>query len=495
MLQPVPARTLADRFNGNLLYPESIRTTHAHMAMSQSRPGRNLKRNLRIGIGEGMLATPWVFLSLPGGFIMTALLTQYFGLGPAVFGIIVSMPAWANAMQLIYLPVIRPFLQPRDMALGLSWLNLGLWLMLVFTLPLLPREDPALSARLFITFFLLASFCSALIGVGWTGWVQMWVPSRIRGIYFGRRNRYIQTTTVCYLLVAMALLHYAGDAIWPYQALILLAVVMRFFSIMWQHCIVTPDLTAGDTPRKGWSRDLIEVWRHRPFRMYIGVMVWIAFWINCSAPFGVVYALEYLQVSKAMFASLVILATLSGALMMPLWGRLVDARGCVRILIVSISLWWATGYTLPLLTPATAWLLYPAWLIGGAMAGGFVIGSFNLLYKVLPLGQLTAGISMHLALTSLAAALGPVIVGFILNLAPAASDLQQLLYRSLFFLATTMILLTGLFARHIPERQGMPPASLTVVGTMRAIRNTMLSVGHAFMANINITLNQRRRRK
>ncbi|TVP75410.1 MAG: hypothetical protein EA353_13980, partial [Puniceicoccaceae bacterium] len=98
--------------------------------------------NLRIGTREGVLATPWVYLSIPGGFIMAALLTQYYGIGPAVFGLIVSLPAWANALQLLYLPFVTVFLKPRDMALGPSWLNLGLWLMLAFTLPLLLTDDP-----------------------------------------------------------------------------------------------------------------------------------------------------------------------------------------------------------------------------------------------------------------------------------------------------------------------------------------------------------------
>ena len=35
------------------------------------------RRNLHIGTGEGILGMPWAFISVPGNFILAALLTQF----------------------------------------------------------------------------------------------------------------------------------------------------------------------------------------------------------------------------------------------------------------------------------------------------------------------------------------------------------------------------------------------------------------------------------
>ncbi|MGA1539725.1 MAG: hypothetical protein ACO39C_04810 [Chthoniobacterales bacterium] len=41
-------------------------------------------RNLLIGTGEGILAMPWNFLSLPGNFVIAALLTHSLAAGAGI---------------------------------------------------------------------------------------------------------------------------------------------------------------------------------------------------------------------------------------------------------------------------------------------------------------------------------------------------------------------------------------------------------------------------
>jgi MFS family permease len=461
----------------------------------QSRQGeRSMRKNLKIGIGEGVLATPWVYLSIPGGFIITALITQYYGLGPALFGLIISLPAWANALQILYLPVVTPFLKPRDMALGPAWLNLGLWIMLAAILPFLPRDDTAQLAFIFIVFFAMASLSASLIGIGWTGWVQTWVPSRIRGKYFGKRNLLIQSTTVAFLLLAMILLEVASDKVWPYQVLILLAASMRFFSILWQHLISAPEEAPPSVYRGGWIGKLKSAWGEKVYRRYVLMMVWVTFWMSSLGGFTILYGFEYLDISKSFVAAISILATLSGALMMPFWGSLLDRYGCVRVLVVSLLLWWSTGYAWIFLTPETAWVLYFTWFFGGAVSGGFLMGALNLLFKVLPPRNRTAGISLNLSLNSIAAAIAPVIVGFILGTVAHGSEGQQVYYKWLFFISTTMVMLTAVLALRIPEKTGSSE-HLTVMGTMRAFRLTMTGAGMAAANNINLILHPSRKTK
>ena len=70
-----------------------------------------------IGTGEGILAMPWQLLTLPGNFVIAALLTQYYGLGKATYGLIVSLPMWSNAAQIVVLPWLARFLTPKELAI------------------------------------------------------------------------------------------------------------------------------------------------------------------------------------------------------------------------------------------------------------------------------------------------------------------------------------------------------------------------------------------
>ena len=163
------------------------------------------RRNLYIGTGEGILAMPWAFLSLPGNFILSALLTQFYGLDKISYGLIVSLPAWTNAVQIFIIPWLARFLTPKDLTLGMSWFNIGLWTVLAAALPYLPTGKASGVANLFLIFFLLASVSQSFLGVGWTSWVKDWVPTRLRGQYFGQRNRWLSVSTVLFLLLALAL--------------------------------------------------------------------------------------------------------------------------------------------------------------------------------------------------------------------------------------------------------------------------------------------------
>jgi len=449
------------------------------------------KQNLRIGVAEGLLATPWVILSIPGGFILAALLTQHFGIGPGMFGLIASMPAWANALQIFFLPGLARFLDARDVALSLSWLNLGLWIMLMAILPFLPQDQPAQVGWVFILFFIFASASASLVGVGWTAWVQSWVPERIRGSYFGQRNRYIQIATVTFFLLALLLFSGWLEGVRPFQVLIGLAVGLRFFSILWQHRIVDRGETVVAVPGQSWWSELRKLAGVRDFRLFVLFVMWCSFWIGALGPFSVLFTFEYLEFSRSQFAALAILATASGALLMPFWGRMIDRRGCLTCIFWSLIMWWSTGYIPAFLGPETAWILYLAWFVGGAAAGGFLMGVFTLLFKVIPKGMTTAGISLNTAATSLTAALGPLALGWLLSRAEWLGFSEEWLYRGAFIVGSTLILSGSLLLGRIrePRRDGV----FSLMGAMRGLRLSILSHSFAFVANTTTILKTPRR--
>lgn len=269
------------------------------------------RRNLVIGTGEGILAMPWNFITLPGNFIVAALLTQYYGIGKATYGLLVSLPMWSNAAQIALLPWLARFLTPKDLALGMGWLNIGMWTMLAAVLPFLPADDPRGTARLFLVFFAVASLSQAFVGVGWTSWVRVWVPSKIRGKYFGKRNRWLNIGTVVFLLLALALFAENETSLWPYQVLITVAVVARYGSLIWQHGIRT-DAEHLDVVGHGVVAQLRQNLDAPGLPRFIVFAAWTSFWLAFAGPFVPVFSFEELGIQPGTFTILVILATGSG---------------------------------------------------------------------------------------------------------------------------------------------------------------------------------------
>jgi MFS family permease len=432
---------------------------------------------LLIGTGEGILAMPWNFLSLPGNYIMAALLTQYFGLGKVTYGFLVSLPMWSNAAQIVLLPWLARFLTPKDLALGMGWLNIGMWTMLAAVLPYLPADDPHGTSRLFVVFFVVASLSAAFVGVGWTSWVRVWVPSKLRGKYFGKRNRWLNLGTVVFLLLALALFEADETALWPYQVLIIVAVLARYGSLIWQHGIRT-NAEHLDVVGHGWVEQLRLNLAAPGLVRFIIFAAWTSFWMAFAGPFVPVFSFEELGIAPGTFTILVILATGSGIFGWWFWGRGVDRHGCLPVLVIGLTLWELQNYLWAVLSRDTVWLLYPMWLFGGFVSVAYFAASFNFLLKLVPASAKVTGVSLHLALTSLAAAIAPIIAGVLLTHYIAAGT-GLTAYRIGFVVKSTAILAGLLLIRGVREPQRITQPSLT--GAFRTVRQLIAAQGASFL--------------
>lgn len=438
---------------------------------------------MRLGILEGLLATPWMLLALPAGFIMSALLTLYYDVSPIVYGLIASLPAWSNALQIVLTPVVAKFLNARDLALVLSWMNLGLWCMMAVILGYLPPEDSKAAGQVFLIFFGLASLSSSLAGVGWTAWVQQWTPSKVRGSYFGNRNRLISIVTVCFLLIAMAALNWFSNSVWAYQSLIIVALLCRFFSLLYQHLIETPVESSGALVKEGWLHDLIGLRRHKTFLMVMAFGAWCGFWMSLTGPFVPRFVYTHLEVAPWQFALVNILATLSGALTLPMWGKVIDRHGCIPVMTISMLLWQVQNYMWCILTPGLAWLLYPMWIWGGMVGNAYMLGLFNLIFKVMPDEGRTAAISANMAITSIASATAPVLAGQLIAFGEAAGWDIDMIYRLGFAVVPTALMLALLLLRRIKEPETYGEGA--IMGAMRTVRQMLQLQGLNFLANTN----------
>lgn len=450
------------------------------MTEAQDRAASKLRVNMRLSIVEGLFAMPLVFFAMPGNFLMASLATEALDLNESVYGVIASLPAWANVVQLFALPWLIQRLSQKVICLSFSWIHLMCWIVIGYALPKMAAGGPWHSPSLIVGLFALGSLAFALVNVSWTSWVQEWLPTKGRGKYLGRRNRLLQISTVAFLLGASAFLGYwKENATFGFQMIIFGSVAMRAVSIVLQLRIL-PTKRIVDERGGGLKGQFSVVLKNRPLMRFVLFGATFGFFANIMGPFFPVFYFKALGMGVDEVARLAILATTTGALFMPVWGRVCDKYGCRLSLMGSMGSWMGIGYLHGFATPERTWILFVIWGLGGIAGSGFLFSSFSMILKLIPPEAKTAAISFNLAASSLSAAIAPILGGLIFARLEADSENLVDAFHLISLLHHTAALATGLLLFGIAE-----PKAATLkqaIGAMRPMRQLGAALGLPFLA-------------
>lgn len=462
--------------------------------MSALPPISSTRRNLRYCTIDGICATPWALLSLPGSFLMAALLNNFFAVGPFWFGIILAMPALANALSILLIPLVARFMKVRDMTLSLSWLNAGLWLSGIVAIAFLPAHAPKTAGLFFAILYGLSAMSGSLLVVGWIAWLGDFVPEDIRGRYMGQRNRYTNLMTLGFMGLSVALLNYMDASRAAYLILAGLAVLARLASISVQHLIVSPDPTGGVVASANWARELGGLRKETALLRFIAFGVIAGFGMAFLGTLAPLYAFNQLMVTPAEFTAFSIVATIAGTLCVRLWGRVIDRHGATPVLIITFIAWRIGDFGWVAVTPETKHALFLIWAWGGTMATGYMLASFNLLLKLIPKQSRSAGISLHLTTTSIAATAAPILAGSFIGWAGASGLDLAWIYRAGITGGIVGSLLSVIVLVGLVEPKTTPQLN-TIQGAMRTLRHLVASQGLAFVSNLNFIARRKRPRR
>ena len=440
---------------------------------------------------EGLLATPYIVVSIPGGFIIAALLTQWFGMEKSRFGWIVSLPSWSNALQVVLLPAVARLMSSKDLALGMGWFNAGLWAMLVAVLGFLPRNNDAGTAWFFVVFFTLASVSAAFVTVGWTTWFRDWVPGKVRSPFIGKRNSWISALTLAFLGFIMLLFATNQGSLRPYVWGIGVGVAFRCLSLLWQHSIRTIH-DAAPLSSPGLLASLRACHATPGLLLFIGFSAWMSFWMSFTGPFGAVFCFEELHFAPGTFAILTTVASVAGVFGWAYWGRVSDRAGVIPVIVIGSILWESSNFLWAVLSPTNSWLLYPMFLWGGFFSVAFFLGSFNLLLNLVPNKSSLAAISIHVSATAAASALAPILAGYLLEEFVVRRGGGIAIYHIGFAIKSTAFLLGLLLLTGIREPGRTSQATLP--GAFRSLRQSLAAQGPEFFSNLTPTRFWRRKK-
>lgn len=430
---------------------------------------------------------PIVTMSLPVNVFITALVTKAWVLPKLAIGLLSAMPFVANFVQVFAVHFLSRWQPPKFLTVLTATLNMLCWAALAVLLEFIPRDQPDVAAAWFIGWFFIASVFAALAGVTWNAWIQEWVPARLRGKYFGRRNRLLQFSVLTFLLVTGWVLARWDYAIPAFQAVIAASVFLRIFSIYWQWIAPTRPHRVTNVPALSLREQLTVVRRSHSLLWFIAFGATWSFAANCFGPFYHVFLFEQMNLSAWDVGLLSTVSALGGALALPAWGQLLDRYGNRPVMVVSLIVWQAVNLLWCFLTPSSSTIVYIIWALGGMTSmgaiasSGFVLGQFTILLRLIPLEAKSLAIGLNLAATSLAAAVAPIIGGLVLNWALERWPDAISVYHACFLVQPVLALAGCLILLRVHEPQASP---LTMVfGAMRNIRTLSGVLGLEFLVN------------
>jgi MFS family permease len=456
-----------------------VNATTARAAALQHKA--DLLRSLRLCTAEGVMAMPIVTMSLPVNVFMTALVAKAFVLPKTTIGLISALPFIGNFIQIFFASFLAKWRPPKTITIAAATCHMITWAALGVFLPWIPRDDPTTAGNVLITWFLVASVFSAIAGVSWNAWIQEWVPYRIRGKYFGRRNGTTQISTTAFLLIAGWSLGHWNYAIPVFQCIIAGAVFLRVFSLRWQWISPTRARKHALVPSRPLREQLAIVLQSRSLLVFIAFGAVWSFAANCFGPFYHVFMFDQLGLTAFQVGLLATLAQLAGALSLPAWGHLLDRYGNKSVMTFSLILWQAQNFLWCFLTPHNRDVLYAMWIWGGATSAGFVLGQFTILLRLIPAEAKNLAIGVNLAVTSLVAAIAPITGGAILTWA-LDRYADALAVHHVCFLVQPLLALTGSFLL-LRVREPRASSLTMVFGAMRNIRTLSGVLGLSFLVN------------
>jgi MFS family permease len=451
-----------------------------------------LRRSLKLCTAEGLVGTPLVAISLPVNVFLSALFTKALHLPLPTIGVIASLPFLCNFLQVFVAPWLSRHLSPKAHV----WIPVSVhatsWLAFIVILEFLPRNDPVIVGRWLAGWYFVSSFAASLAGVGWNAWIQGWVPARLRGKYFGQRNQLLSVATLTFLAVTGWSLAHWDYSIRVFQVIILFSASLRFVSVAWIWRTPAANLAAhAQTAAMPLREQLARVRHSKSLLAFVSFGAVWSFAANCYGPFYPVFMFEELKLTAFDVGTLFTLSTLGGAASLPAWGKLLDRYGNKAVMTVSLLLWQAGNVSWCFLTPERSSLLYGVYIWSGMTGAGFILGQFTLLLKLIPVAAKNLAIGVYLSVTSLVAAVAPIIGGLSLNWALSRWDDSTLHVYHVCFIVQPVVACIGAFwllRVHEPSA-----SSLTnVMGAMRNIRTLSGIFGLSFLVNYVFYRPQRR---
>ena len=351
------------------------------------------RKALKISTIEGASAT--VHLVITTGAFLTGY-ALLLGANDFELGLLTAIPLLTQIFQVAGAYLVEKTGKRKAVATWGLFIGRSMWLPIAL-IPALPVSEPV---RLFILLFGLAGLASNFATPAWVAWMTDLVPRRLRGRYFGKRNRIVALVTMLVSLFAGVILDLARGANHPYfgyltlQLLAVAAAALAFYFLRRQP---EPPYRAEWTP--DFAHYISRPLNHTNYRRVILFYLWWVAAVGLAAPFFSAHLIKHLQWNFKSIAYLGILSSATSVLVQPWWGKAVDRYGHKPVITVTVLGMAHLPLYYALCPYDVRWPIYANALLAGVFWSGFNLAMFNLVMYALPNHGRPGFIAIHAALS------------------------------------------------------------------------------------------------
>ena len=234
---------------------------------------------------------------------------------------------------------------------------------------------------LLILFYSLYAIFGAVASPAWFSLMGDIVPEKIRGKYFGKRNRIAELVALISFLSAgfiLDLFQTKGLALIGFSLLFFVSFIARTISAGLFKKHYEPGLKFKD----GYYFNLFQFAKKsvsNNFGRFVIYVALIHFATNIAGPFFAVYMIKELKFSYLTFTLVTITASIATIIFMPIWGKFADKYGNRELLRLG-------GFLVPFLPIAWLFGKSPVYIalvpqiIGGVGWAAFNLAASNFIY-------------------------------------------------------------------------------------------------------------------
>lgn len=371
----------------------------------------------------------------------------------AQIGLLVSIPNLATALSQLAAPRLTDIAGSRKrIILPAVILHAFMWLPVLLAAYVFPGQR----IMWLIGCYTLTTVLGSLGIPAWGSMMADIIPGRIRGRYFGFRNRICNSATLFFSFVAGGILQFfTTNVLLGFSLLFGGAALSRLVSWRFLYKMHEPPVTRRDTETYKPFALLKNLGSSNLGRFIIYIAL-INFTVNISAPFFAVYMLRDLKFSYGTYVIVTATAILSNLVFMTYWGRRADRAGNIRVLQIAsalipvVPLMWLGGSHL--------YYLIIVQIFSGFAWSGFNLVSTNFLYEASPSEKRTQYIAIANTVNGSAIFLGTLLGGQLATHLPAVLGYRMLTLFTVsgvlrFFIATVML-------HRIKEVRSVPATSI-----------------------------------
>ena len=406
---------------------------------------------------------------LTGDIVLTGFAITI-GAGSMLVGVLAALPFLLRLSQL---------LTWRHLERVGRWRTVAIWGAIAGRVPLLGvalipfLSTPGYRSALLLGVVAASSIGASLYDLAVVAWMADLLPLRLRGDFFGRRNRSIAAVGLAVTLVAafgLDLLPRRGEAaILGFTVVFLggMAIGLAGIVLVWRAPADQAHAMAAAAPLRVWLR---EATSDRSFYRLVRFALLWGFAVNFASPFFTVYQIQVLSLPFTVITLYKAVTTAAMAGSARSWGRLADHFGSKPVVLVGTCFMGAMPLLWLATTPERVWPLAAIQVLSGLGFAAYETNVNNLVLKLAPSDRRPGYLATFGAAFGAGSAIAPVLGGAFLTLLEAEGVSRMSSFYVLFVAGALLRLASAGQLRGVREPGGASVGRMIrVMGRFRAM--------------------------